>query len=170
MVVATGKSFPTLAELHLGVRLDRVEQLGYQFTLGLTEYGLHSTTLITSAGRISGQPYQRYTLDQPTDVDTTARQMMDFMDAAGFDFLNKYGTLQALDKLFNNQPTEKSLFLVNPLHRSLRGIILAKLTQRNAWEQLVDTYRTQLVRRGTPEPLIYRYDRLVDYLRTFSVN
>ena len=170
IIVAAGSTFPTLAELHFGIRIDLVEQLVYQFTTGLAGYGPHSTTLIASSGRIVGQPYLRYPIDQVADVETVAQQMKDFMWAEGFPFLQRYGGSEALDGLYNDNPTQKSSLLTNELNRSLRGIVLARLTHRSDWRYLVDTYRTLLTQRGTPESLIERYDQLANYLQTFSVN
>lgn len=170
VVISVGNSFPALAELHLGIRVDLVEQLAYQFTTGLTEYGPHSTTLITSAGRIVEKPYYRFPLERPSDTDVVAEQMEQFMQTEGFAFLDKYRRIEALDALFNTEPHEKSPYLTNRLHRSLRGIILAKLTHRARWSWLVTSYRAQLTLRGTPEPMMQNYDRLANYLRTFSVN
>ena len=170
VIVSVGNAWPTLAELHLGVRIDLVEQLVYQFTSGLAEYGPHSTTLFTSAGRVLGQPYHRYPVDHPSDIEPVAEQMKQFMYADGFHFLKKYQRIEALDTLFNEEPHQKSPYLTNRLHRSLRGIILAKLAHRDHWQRLVIGYRAQLTLRGTPEPMMQSYDRLADYLRTFSVN
>ena len=170
LIVAAGPTFPALAELHLGIRIDLVEQLVYQFTIGLAGYGPHSTTLITSGGRIVGEPYQRYSLEQATDVSAVTQRMKDFLRTEGFPFLEEYGHVKPLDELYNRRPDEKSPYLTNALNRILRGIILAKLAQRNSWSDLVSDYRSQLIQRGTPESLVERYDRLVDYLRTFSVN
>ena len=170
IIIAAGPATPTLAELHLGIRIDVVEDLVYQFTSGLAGYGPHSTTLIASAGRVQGVPYWRYELSKPDDCAAVARQMSEFLEAAGFLFLQKYQRIEALDALFNGEPQQKLLLLPNLLHRSLRGVVLAKLTQRSRWEQLVGSYRDQLMRRGTPEPMMKRYALLTHHLRNFSVN
>ena len=170
VIISVGNSLPALAELHVGIRLNLVEQLAYQFTSGLTEYSPHSTTFITSAGRILNQPYHRYPLERPSDIELVAEQMKQFMHFYGFDFITRYQGIRPLDELFNAEPYGKSLYFTNRLHRSLRGIILAKLTHRDHWPRLVIGYRAQLTLRGTPEPMMRSYDRLVDYLRTFSVN
>ena len=170
IIISTGGTLPALVELHLGIRLDLVEQLAYQFTSGLAEYGPHSTTLITSAGRILGQPYHRFSLDRLSDVSQIATQIRQFMLEYGFAFLEKYRRIEALDELFNATPHEKSPYFTHRLHRSLRGIILGKLVDRPHWERLVTGYRAQLTLHGTPEPMMHNYDRLADYLRAFSIN
>lgn len=170
VILSTGNEFPALATLHLGIRLDMVERLVYQFTSGLAEYSPHSTTLITSAGRVLGQPYHEYSIEKAADINAVTREMEYFMESEGFIFLEKHGRVQSLNELFNDEPEKKSPYLTNELHRSLRGIILAKLTHRSNWPQLVATYRAQLTQRGTPEQLMQSYDQLANYLRTFSVN
>ena len=68
VVLSVGEAVPTIAEVQLGIRLEIVEQLAYQFTAGPGDYASHSTTLLVSMGRLRGQPYQRYVLEKPADV------------------------------------------------------------------------------------------------------
>ncbi len=170
VIVAAGAAVPTLVELHLGIRINIVEDLVYQFTNGISGYGPHSTTLIASAGRIEGMPYLRYELNEIAEVPAIVQQMNAFLVAKGFDFLQKNQRIEALNTLYNTKATQKSLLLPNLLHRSLRGIVLAKLTQQEDWMQLAETYRLQLMQKGIPGPMIQRYVLLTNYLQTFSVN
>ena len=170
MIVSAPAPWPTLAELHLGVRIDLVETLVYQFTNGLAGYREHSTTLITSSGIILGNPYQRYPVENEQDAPDAVQQMCSFMEQQGFDFLKQYSNAQALDTLYNQHPERRSLYLPNLFHRALRGVTLAKLAQRPDWSGLVHVYRAALTARSTPPALLAQYDQLTHYLRTFSVN
>ena len=170
VIVSAPAPWPTLAELHLGVRIDLVETLAYQFTNGSAGYGKHSTTLITSSGNILGDPYQRYPVESERATPNAVQQMRDFMKQQGFAFLEKYSHVQALDALYNRHPEQKSPHLPNLFHRALRGVTLAKLAQRPGWSELVQVYRTALLARSTPPALMAQYDQLAHYLRTFSVN
>lgn len=167
VILSVGGALPATADLQIGIRLDIVEQLVYQFTTGLSGYGLHSTTLLVSSGRLLGQPYQRYTLEHPSDVHQVAQAMNDFMESDGFAFFRNYDSIAALDELYNASDTR---WLPHLNHRSLRGIILAKLAHRDGWPELAANYRAQLQQRGTPEAVMNKYEQLVSYLRHFSVN
>lgn len=167
VVLSVGKAQPVIAELQLGIRLDIVERLAYQFTTGLSDYGSHSTTLLVSTGHLLGQPYQRYVIEDPTEVAAVARAMSNAVESVGLDFFHRYNSIVALDELYNGG---NSRWVPHLVHRSLRGIILAKLAQRADWSTLVVNYRAQLQQRGTPEMLMDRYERLAAYLHHFSVN
>jgi hypothetical protein len=164
---AGGAAPPVIAEVQLGIRLNIVEQLAYQFTTGSDAYGPHSTTLLVSMGQLQSQPYQRYVLEKPTDVPRVASVMNNFIASEGLDFFHCYDSIAALDELYNGTDTR---WLPHLGHRSLRGIILAKLAHRPNWSALVAHYREQLQRRGTPEAIIKRYEQLAAYLHHFSVN
>ncbi len=167
VILSAGSGCPVIAELQLGIRLDIIEQLVYQFTSGLSGYGTHSTTLLVSMGRLRDQPYERYTLEHPADAQQVGQAMGDFIKSVGFDFFRRYNSIAALDELYNATDTQ---WLPNLSHRSLRGIILAKLAHRSGWPELVARYRAQLQQRGTPEVMMNKYEQLAAYLRHFSVN
>lgn len=170
VIVSAPAPWPTLAELHLGVRINLVETLVYQFTNGLAGYSKHSTTLITSSGNILDDPYQRYAVENERATPNVVQQMRDFMEQLGFAFLERHNSVMMLDNLYNDTPEQQSPFLPNLFHRALRGIALAKLAQRPGWLDLVHVYRTALTARSTPLALLAQYDQLAHYLRTFSVN
>ncbi|MGB3849119.1 MAG: hypothetical protein WA958_04080 [Tunicatimonas sp.] len=167
MIVSVGGTLPAFAELQLGIRLDLVEQLVYQFTTGLAGYGPHSTTLLVSAGHLQGRPYHRYVLSRPTDVAEVAQAMNIFVTSDAISFFERYSNIAALNELYNATDTR---WLPHHLNRSLRGITLAKLAQQPNWPDLVAHYRTQLWQRGTPAVLMDRYEQLATYLRHFSIN
>lgn len=169
-IISVSGSKPCLVEVNIGVRLDMVEELAYQFTTGLSGYQQDSNTLITSLGRIIGEPYKRFEAEEAEAVKKAAREITDLMVSEGFYFLEKYDSIKALDQLLNKDPTQKSPFIYNNLHRCLRGVVIARLAENRNFNSLVATYRRSLVRNSTAPQLLDKYDRLVSYLKSFSIN
>ena len=161
---------PVLVEVNIGTRIDLVEELAYQFTTGLRSYQQDSNTLVTSIGRIMQQPYFRFEINQADDVTTVADKICNFMQEQGFGFLEKYSTISALDQLFNDKPREKLPYAYNHMNRCLRGIVLARMADRRDFTAIAATYRNTLVKSSTAPPLLEKYDKLVNHLKTFSFN
>ncbi|WKN46049.1 hypothetical protein [Tunicatimonas pelagia] len=168
MILSVAGQQPTEIEVFLGIRIDMVEELAYQFTDGLKEYGPYSTTLIVPARKISSEPQYFYSLTTEGDIPEIQRKIMLFMNEQGFPFLKEYGNVKALDKLYNQNPEQKLSYVTNEFHRALRGIVLAKLAQQSSWKELVEQYRTKLQKRGLPEVQMQRYERLANFLTNYS--
>ncbi len=159
---------PVNIELFLGIRIDMVEDLVYQFTDGLREYGPYSTTLIVPARKISSESQYSYQLATEEEIPDVLHKIMHFLNERGFPFLKEYGSVEVLNKLYNQHPEQKMSYVTNEFHRALRGIVLAKLDQQPRWKELVDQYRTKLQKQGLPEVQMQGYERLVQYLTNYS--
>lgn len=170
IIISVSGSEPVLVEINIGTRVDLVEELAYQFTTGLRSFQENSNTLITSMGRIIQQPYFRFEVTRTDDVQEVADRICGFMQEQGFGFLDKYTTISELDKLFNDNPREKLPYAYNHLNRCLRGIVLARMADRKDFPAIAATYRNTLVKSSTAPPLLEKYDKLVNHLKTFSFN
>jgi len=160
----------SVVEAHLGIRLESVEQMAFQFTMGLTGFQQDSHTLITSIGRLKDKKYERYSIAQVEEAEQAIRAIQHFMQQDGFGFLEKYSSAKALDCLFNEQPDEPLSLVYNNFNRCLRGVVLAHLTHRENFEALIQTYLHELRATATPPPLQDRFIRLVQFLSSYSPN
>ncbi|MEM9671920.1 MAG: hypothetical protein ACFB15_26285 [Cyclobacteriaceae bacterium] len=170
IVLSLAGQHPLEIEIFLGVRLDLVEELVYQFTMGLREYRPHSTTLLTPAKKVTEKAELRYELHQESDVEKVGNDIKEFMLTYGYDFLDQYNGVSALDQLYNANPEQKADYITNEYHRALRGVILAKLVQSQSWPELVQFYQRKLEKKGTPEVQLNKYLRLVEFLKNHSFN
>ncbi len=160
----------SVVEAHLGIRLESVEQMAFQFTMGLTGFQQDSHTLITSIGRLKDKKYERYSVAQAEEAEQATTAIQNFMREDGFTFLNKYSSVQALDCLFNEQPDEPLYLVYNNFNRCLRGVVLAHLTHREDFEELIQTYLHELQATATPPPLQDRFIRMLQFLSSYSPN
>jgi len=160
----------SVVEAHLGIRLESVEQMAFQFTMGLTGFQQDSHTLITSIGRLKDKKYERYSVAQAEEAQRATSAIQTYMQQHGFEFLNNYSSANALDCLFNEQPDEPLSLVYNNFNRCLRGVVLAHLTHRENFEELVQTYLHELRATATPQQLQDRFIRLVQFLSSYSPN
>lgn len=164
------KGCPGLIDVKLGVRLDLVEQLAYQFTTGLSGYQAHSNTLIIKMGELMGQPHLRFEAKHEEDIQEAALQIIGFMQTRGFAFLEEHSAVDRLDKLFNEHPEQKLKYAHNEFNRCLRGIVLARLAGRKDWQGLIAIYRRSLQKKNTAPQLMENYEKLSRFLKYFSLN
>lgn len=164
------KGYPGLIDVKLGVRLDVVEQLAYQFTTGLSGYQAHSNTLMVKMGELIGQPHLRFEVKHEEDIQEAALQIIGFMQTRGFAFLEDHSEVNCLDKLFNEHPDQKLKYGHNEFNRCLRGVVLARLAGRKDFQELAITYRHSLQKRNTAPQLMEKYDKLSEFLKYFSLN
>ena len=152
----------------LGIRINMVEDLVYQFTEGLQDYGLYSTTLLVPAKNITSKSQYFYLLNTESDIPEILHKIMKFLNEEGFKFLEEYSSVKALNELYNQPPNKKLAYITNEFHRALRGIVLAKLTQRPHWTELVGQYRSKLQKQGLPEARLQKYEQLARFLTNYS--
>ncbi len=168
VVLSVAGREPTEIEVFLGIRINLVEELVYQFTNGLRDYGPFSTTLLVSGRKVAPEFPYFYRLAKEADVHATKQQILSFLHQYGFPFLDKHQSAKSLDALYNQEVAQKSFYVINEFHRALRGIILAKLAKRPNWEELVEQYRVKLQKKALPEVQMQNYEQLVNFLKYHS--
>ena len=160
----------SLLEAHVGIRLDAVENLAFPFTNNPAGFRGDSMTLVTPLARLFGRRHERHELATEADADAAASQIVRQLESEGLSFLNRYFNSRLMDVLFNEEPEKLLPYLHNATNRCLRGITLARLTQRDDFETLVRAYRQQLSLQHATEAAIARFEQLVNILRTYSEN
>jgi hypothetical protein len=161
----------SLVEAHLGVRIDDVENLAFPFTNGLPGFQPESMSLVTPIAKLFGQRYQRLSLQGPADLQRATTAFTQQMEEEGFAFLEKYGRLETLDRLLNEQPNEPVPLLHNQINRCFRAIVTAKLAQRDDFLDLAAHYAEFLTQKlYAPQPTLDKYERLRQFLLHYSMN
>ncbi|SDK71812.1 hypothetical protein SAMN05421823_103367 [Catalinimonas alkaloidigena] len=157
----------TWIEAFIGIRLDMVEQLAYPFTTGMQGFRRNSNTLVTSFGRLQGQPYKRFCIKGAKCLSETRRSISDFMIEQGFEFLDKYTQLHEIDHLWNATPQEPCPYAFNQAHRCIRGLVVARLASQYPFEDVREAYRKQMEQHVH---LLPRFDKLATFLEAYSPN
>lgn len=160
----------SLLEIHLGVRQDAVENLAYPFTNGLMGFRESSMTLITPLAKLHGHAYQRFELKGTSDMSGPLTKIHDQLQKGGLSFLEKYTRLEEMEQLYNRHPKHNLPLVHNQINRCLRGMVLAHLNQRPDFDDLAIIYRERLQELRAPEVTIQKFERLRDYLRSYSQN
>lgn len=161
----------SLVEVHLGIRVDMVEQLAFPYTNGLPGFKEDSLTLVTPLARLFGMPFDRFDLVNRQDLVQASRKINYQLDEKGWQFLQANMRLTHLDQLFNNHPEKKLHLVHNQANRYLRGITIARLNQDPNFQSLAQIYRRQLKLLPTAtDGIRHGFDRLFQFLLGYSPN
>jgi hypothetical protein len=161
----------SIMEAHVGLRMDDVENLAFPFTNGLPGFQPDSMTLVTPMARLYDQRFQRLNVKDEKDQEAAALLFGTQLEEAGLPFIEAYSTLAALDLLFNEAPEEPLALVHNQINCCFRGIVLARLTHRSDFEDIVRAYTTALESHlFAPAPTLTKFERLAAFLRHYSMN
>lgn len=164
------------------------EEVAYlKFFLGI-RHDLVENTLVNGFGLNDYFRNSSYTLLLPwSDIDPKevphvlpCREVQDlraagewgiqFMDEKGFDFLNHYKRLEALDRVFNDKPELIARWTRhNYLHR-FRAMAIAKLVNRGDYDRLFQMHRQYLESRGFAGRITQKFDTTFARLKRVSFN
>ncbi len=171
-IILAATTYPdkTLCEVHLGVRLDRIENLVYPFTNGTRSFAEHSMTLITPLARLAGQDHLRYELFDPASATSALEDIQERLSQAGLDFLEEHSDLDSMDLLYNEESDRVAYLTHNRLNRCLRAITLARLSGREEYPDIVKACRRELREHFELPERLRRFDELARLLLRYCEN
>ncbi len=158
-----------LVELHLGIRMDSVENFVYRYVQALPEFGPNMMTLVTSMARIQGLVFKRYSINSSESLQESYDQIAFFVNDVGLLKLDEWENLKSLNKVYNNDPYDLSL-IYNSFNKAIRGLSLAKFSGNPNYQELKDKYRYMLEYKKYPPESMQFFDKLVSFLDNYSPN
>ncbi len=170
IISTTQYEHDVVAEIHLGIRLVRIENMIYNVTKGLKEFESNSHTILTSMGRLLGKRFHRYTCQNEADLFHAKVSIEEFMNDHGWYFLNQITDLSQLHGLFNTFSEYNNQLFYNDYIRAIKGLTIARLVDYKSYHELIGTYETLLERANYPESYRSSYDALTLFLENYSEN
>ncbi|MEM6362237.1 MAG: hypothetical protein AAF731_19265 [Bacteroidota bacterium] len=159
-----------VAEIHLGIRHERIENMIYGVTKGLKEFESNSHTILISMGRLLGKRYHRYTCQNIVDVLNAQMELEAFMDDHGSYFLNQITDMGRLHGLFNTFSDYNDQLFYNDYIRAIKGLTIARLVDFNSYQELKYQYERRLKRANYPKSYESSYNALVLLLDSYCEN
>lgn len=135
-----------IVDCHLGVHNYAIEELVNPYVLSTSPMDMHkdSFTLIIPFGKFQGRPNWRMKVKHIDDLDHVVRSYLQFLWSHGMIFLETHLSLQAIDSVLNDHPSEPSNFLHNQIYRCFKGLAVSYLNQSPAMDSLWRTYQNAL--------------------------
>ncbi len=160
-----------MVKVHLGSRLNMVEDWVQQFLRTSLNYRPNSNTIITDFGKLYDQKYFCYRVATGADIQKTTQDLTNRMQADGCRFLVKISRVRKVNRLLNACPSEKcDYYIHNHVHRCFKALTVARICHHPHFLGLVETYYAFLLRSHVSEQVLYDYDKLVSFLLHFSFN
>jgi hypothetical protein len=138
----------TFVEPSVGIRLGVIEDTFHKTSGFEQEFQAGTSTIGGEVWRIMGVSAKehQYQLRSSSDVrDVVAAVKRDF-EGTALPYFDSYSSTEAVDKLLNDDPEEKSPHRMMEWLRASTGLIAARLTGRANYDSLVQIYREKVQR------------------------
>jgi|GEM_PF-756065 len=123
----------------MGIRINHVEEI-YHITSGFEKkYQKGTPTIgISIENFISDRKEHRFILTREDHVDQVIAGLFDLFEEFALSFYEDHSSVEAVDKALNEDPSDTSL--TGAIFKGSKGIILARLTKRSNYSDLVNIY------------------------------
>jgi len=167
----TGDEERAYIKFFLGIRHDMVENT-LTNGFGLSEYFRNSSyTLLANWSDVDNQ---RLPSSIPctgmSEVKSAGEWGLSFMDERGFDFLDHYRNLKALDRVFNDRPEISARWASHNYLRCFRAMAIAKIMNRTDFDRLCQMHRQYLESRGFGGAITAKFDATFARIKHLSLN
>lgn len=160
-----------IVKVHLGSRLNIVEDWVNQFLNTPLNYQSNSNTIVTDLGKLSNEKYFSYHIVDLKDIEETIADMDHRMQTQGYRFLTKVSRVRKVNRLLNHCPSKKcDYYIHNHIHRYFKALTVARICNHPHFLDLIETYYAFLIQYHAPEKTLQDYDKLVSFLLHFSFN
>jgi hypothetical protein len=156
---------------NVGVRVDRVEEIFHK-TSGFEErYQKGTPTIGSSVGNILANDNRacEFLLESYGDIASVTESIVHVFQDFALQYFEKFGSLNAIDAELNDAPTQRTRHRVVPLLRCSTGLIVAKLTGRPEYDQLVQIYN-DVMRHSDRGYYLAQFESLVSSLESVQAD
>lgn len=135
-------------EPEIGIRSEAVERIFHQTSTYAPQYHSGTPTIGASLVNLEGVELMTYRCPISTDDEVlpVAERLMVLLETKAIPYFEQYGSLEAIDHLLNDQLDERVPGCSFGLPRETRGLIVAKLVARPNYQELVEFYRSRIIK------------------------
>ncbi|MFQ3577075.1 MAG: hypothetical protein SNJ77_11635 [Cytophagales bacterium] len=110
----------------------------------------------------------RYKIKTQEDIIEWGKIVRKFYEEYAVPFFEKYNTIDSIDKLLNENPTEKVIYLDDLGWRIIKGLIAAKLNGNPKYNELRDYYRSEVESKFQGYFMYEKCMKTIDFLDSHS--
>ncbi|SOE20420.1 hypothetical protein SAMN06298216_0913 [Spirosomataceae bacterium TFI 002] len=131
------------------------------------EKGIYDT-LSTGMATYFNEINYRYKIKSQEDIIEWGKIVRKFYEEYAVPFFEKYNSLDAIDKLLNDHPTEKVIYLDDLGWRIIKGLIVAKLINNPKYNELRVYYKSEVESKFQGYFMYEKCMKTIDFLETHS--
>lgn len=110
----------------------------------------------------------RYQIQTIEDIKEWGKIVSRFYEEYAVPFFEKYNSVDAIDKLLNENPSEKVIYLDDLGWRIIKGLIAAKLNNNSKYNELRDYYRSEVESKFQGYFMYEKCMKTIDFLDNHS--
>jgi hypothetical protein len=149
----------------VSVRFEEVERIFHKTSGFEPEYQKDTPTVGIDLWSVYGKDGYQMPLKQEADLETVASRVLTIFQEKAQPYFSQFSTLAAVDSAINDQPRERCIHGGLPWRRCSTGLIVAKLTGRQNYNELVSIY-CEIVRKDAGGYYLPRFEALLSNLGT----
>lgn len=131
------------------------------------EKGIYDT-LSTGIASYFNETNYRFTIKSQDDIIEWGKIVRKFYSEYAVPFFQNYNTVNDIDKLLNENPSEKVIYLDNLPWRIIIGLIAAKLNQNPKYNELRDYYKGEVESKFQGYFMYEKCMKTIDFLDMHS--
>lgn len=126
------------------VRFEKVEGIFHRTSGYESEYQKGTPTLGLDFWRLYGKDGYQIPLNTEDDLDICASHILTIFNEKAKKYFSDFDSLISVDRVVNDRPYEKCIHRIMPWLRCSTGAIVARLTGREKYDQLISIYQEAL--------------------------
>ena len=120
--------------------------------------------IASNIGNYFNELNYRYKIQTQEDVEEWGKIVRKFYEEYAVPFFEKYNTIDAIDKLLNDSPTEKVIYCDDLGWRIIKGLIAAKLNNNTKYNELRDYYKREVESKFQGYFMFEKCMKTIDFL------
>jgi hypothetical protein len=147
----------------VGVRFERVEEIFHRTSGFEPKYQKDTSTVGIDMFAVYGKAGFQLPLKDEADVEMVTSRLGVIFREKAMSYFAQFSTLSDVDMSLNDRPKEDCIHAILPWLRCSKGAIVAKLTNRTNYKQLIAIYR-ELVRKDANGYYLPQFEALLQDL------
>jgi|SRR6218665_1400312 len=129
---------------YIGLGILPIQKLQYHIEEASGVNDNYGITLGASISDYMNELNYRCHIKTIEDIKEWGKTIRKFYEEYAVPFFEKYNTVEAVDKLLNENPTERVIYCDDLGWRIIKGLISAKLNQNPKYDELRDYYKSEV--------------------------
>lgn len=154
--------------LYIGINISDIQKIA---ALILEDSDFHCklcSTIGSGTDNYFNELNYRYKIKIEDDIKEWGEIVRKFYEEYAIPFFEKYNTVDAIDKLLNDNPTEKVIYLDDLGQRIIKGLIAAKLNNNPKYNELRDYYKSEVESKFQGYFMYDKCMKVIDFLDSHS--
>ncbi|MFC3812133.1 hypothetical protein [Lacihabitans lacunae] len=153
---------------YIGLGLLPIQKILYEIEEVTDVVDSYGSTIGSSTASYFNDLNYRFKIKTQEDIVEWGKIVRKFYEEYAVPFFEKYNSVDAIDELLNENPTEKVVYLDDLGWRIIKGLIVAKLNNNPKYNELRDYYRSEVESKFQGYFMYEKCIKTIDFLDSHS--